>query len=220
MNMSQHSMGSGSTVAKVLLFEAAAPAGTLKARNAPTAAYNASAKTCSGVYCHSSGQESPAFAVSPAWTSTTPLGCGGCHGNPPRYPSGGALSDTANGHIWLDPGGWVGGHILGLPGEMMYSRHGGGSPYSPTANASPMTCETCHYDTTDPASRGPSGFYWLDTAGEYEVGGLSPPRCDSCHSAGSAYAPLAKGRGLPLRHVNGTRDVVFDRRTALPGSIP
>ena len=160
----------------------------------------------------------PSVPNTPSWTSTAKLTCDACHGNPPRYPSGGAFSDTANGHVWLNPGGWVGGHILGLPGENMYSRHGGGDPNHPTADASPITCETCHYETTDPAGRGPSGFYWLDTTGAYDIGGVSAPRCDSCHSAGSTHAPLAAGRVLPLRHVNGSRDVAFDRRPALPAT--
>ncbi|MEI6226835.1 MAG: CxxxxCH/CxxCH domain-containing protein [Deltaproteobacteria bacterium] len=78
----QHSMGSGSTVAKVLLNDGAGttlPASSdagptvprvasLKSRNSSAAAYDSTAKTCSGVYCHSSGREvNPAYVVTPAW---------------------------------------------------------------------------------------------------------------------------------------------------------
>ena len=41
-------------------------------------------------------------------------------------------------------------------------------------------------------------------------------QCGAYHSAGSATAPTGPGKVLPLRHVNGARDVVFDARTTLP----
>jgi len=41
-------------------------------------------------------------------------------------------------------------------------------------------------------------------------------QCGACHSAGSATAPTGQGKVVPLRHVNGARDVVFDARTTLP----
>ena len=56
----------------VVLSSTGAPAGTLLARNAATAAYDATAKTCSGVYCHSSGQATPTFVTTPAWNSGAP----------------------------------------------------------------------------------------------------------------------------------------------------
>jgi predicted CxxxxCH...CXXCH cytochrome family protein len=88
----------------------------------------------------------------------------------------------------------------------------------------------------DPAAAGPSGFYWLDTTGDYhlpscsvwpcpagESGGdparLTNPlylyyQCTACHDG--TKAPVGGGKVLPLRHVNGKRDVVFDPRTTLP----
>jgi predicted CxxxxCH...CXXCH cytochrome family protein len=188
----------------------------VKSRNDPAASWSPADGTCSGVYCHSSGQELPAYASTPAWTAGPgALGCDGCHGNPPRYPSGGAGASDANGHLGLQEDGYEWGHFGGLPGPWHTSKHGGGA-WGPEQDAAPITCQTCHYDTTDPAATGPSGFYWLDTTGDHVLpGGLLAYACGACH--GRAGGPAAgSGRVLPLRHVNGRRDVVFDPRTTLP----
>lgn len=199
---------------------------SLKERNDAGASYDLATGTCSGVYCHSGGQASPSFRTSPAWTSVTGIGCNGCHDNPPRYASGGAGTPTANSHLGLADDGWEYGHFLGLPGPHHGSRHGGGASSDPTRDATPMTCESCHFDTTDPAGRGPSGFYWLNTDGDYALPGGDPARvtsgeqaalqCTHCHTPGSPTAPTRSGGVLPLRHVNGSRDVVFDPRSADP----
>jgi len=199
----------------VNLYEAAAPAGSIKARNASTATYSRATGTCSGVYCHSSGQASPTFVGTPGWNSGTHLGCTGCHANPPAYASGGAGAATANSHLNMADDGYEYGHFLGLPGPWHTSKHGGNG-YGVGEDAAAMTCQTCHYDTTDPANTGPSGFYYLDTTGNYDLGGWLGARCDSCHTVGNAVAPRQGGKVLPLRHVNGRRDVDFDVRTSLP----
>jgi predicted CxxxxCH...CXXCH cytochrome family protein len=223
---------------------APAVAGSLKMRNDPLAAFNSGNKSCSGVYCHSSGQEVPSYAsATPAWTAQGTLACSACHGNPPRYPSGGAGSKTANNHLDFTADGHESGHFLGLPGPShvsgfypIGSKHGAGQ-WPAGQDASPITCETCHYDTTDPSSRGPSLFYWLDTTGNYQLPGGSPNRtdpanslfpyygpvyqqlqCSSCHGKGDLNAPAQQGRVLPLRHVNGNREVVFDPRSSIPPS--
>jgi len=200
----------------------AAPASSLKGRASASAAYDPGTKTCSGVYCHSTGQESPQFVASPGWLSGAHAGCDGCHGNPPAYPSGGAATATANSHLNLADDGYEFGHFLGMPGAWHTSKHGGNG--SATEDATPITCQTCHFDTTDPANVGPSGFYYLDTTGSYALPGGDPWRiqsgwqaaqqCGSCHGAGGAAT--GTGRVLPLRHVNGTREVVFDARPTLP----
>ncbi|HET8722644.1 MAG TPA: CxxxxCH/CxxCH domain-containing protein, partial [Anaeromyxobacteraceae bacterium] len=109
----RHGMNDGSTVAKVVLNDGSGTGG-MKALNATTAAYDAGAKTCSGVYCHSSGQAAPTYVTTPVWTSTEKIGCAGCHENPPRYASGGGGTATANSHVQLDNDGWPWGHF-GLP---------------------------------------------------------------------------------------------------------
>ena len=209
----------------VKLYEAAAPAGSIKARNAITATYDPTAKTCNGVYCHSSGQASPTFIGTPGWNSGVHLGCAGCHTNPPAYASGGAGSFTANSHLNLADDGYEFGHFLGMPGAWHTSKHGGN--WSATDNATPITCQTCHYETTDPSNTGPSGFYYLDTTGNYAIPGGDSGRigsgwqasiqCGYCHKTGGATT--GTGKILPLRHVNGARDVVFDPRTTVP-AIP
>ena len=208
-------------VVDVTLAPAGAAAGSLKARNAPGAAYDAAGGSCGGVYCHSSGQAAPAYVASPAWTAPAgTLGCGGCHANPPAYPSGGAGAPDANGHLQLQADGFEWGHFAGLPGPWHRTKHGG---YWPGNDAAPITCQTCHFDTVDPAAAGPSGFYWLDTTGTYQLaGGLLGFDCRECHGTTSG-PPAGSGRALPLRHVNGRREVVFDPRTSLPdcpGSRP
>jgi predicted CxxxxCH...CXXCH cytochrome family protein len=208
----------------VELTPAGAAPDALRARNAPGASWDPATGTCSGVYCHSSGQQTPAYATTPGWTSGASLGCGGCHGNPPAYRSGGAAAPDANGHLGLTDLGREFGHYLGMGGPSHSHKHGGGAHPTPEG-AAPITCQTCHFATTDPAGAGPSGFYWLDTTGSYVLPGGDPARlddprwratqCAACHGGGQP-APAGSGRVLPLRHVNGRRDVVFDPRTALP----
>ncbi|MBI5070767.1 MAG: CxxxxCH/CxxCH domain-containing protein [Deltaproteobacteria bacterium] len=206
----------------VVLWEGAAPAATLKGRALASASYDPATGTCSGVYCHSSGQEAPAYRSTPGWFSGAHLGCASCHDNPPAYASGGAGSATANSHLGLADDGYEFGHFLGMPGAWHSSKHGGA--WGAGQDAAPITCQTCHYATTDPANTGPSGFYYLDTTGNYALEGGDPGRiswgwqasiqCASCHGAGGAAT--GTGKVLPLRHVNGTRDVTFDPRTTLP----
>jgi len=201
-----------------------APAGSLKALSAAGAAYDPKTGTCSGVYCHSSGQQAdagrslPVYVRTPGFRSGQKVGCTSCHANPPRYASAGPGTPGANSHVGLAFDGAVWGHFLGLPGP----HHPGGSKHGgaarrPPQDASPITCQTCHAGTVDPSNTGPSGFYYLDTSGDYSV-----PRqevalgCGPCHGAGDARAPRGTGRVRPLLHVNGKRDVVFDAREALP----
>jgi predicted CxxxxCH...CXXCH cytochrome family protein len=218
-----HPWGShrGGTV-DVALYAPGAPAGSLMSKSSANAAYDATAGTCSGVYCHSSGQATPAYVTTPGWFSGATVGCAGCHANPPRYPSGGAGAATANSHLDLGDDGYEFGHFLGMPGPWHTSKHGENG-WGEGEDAAPITCQTCHFDTTDPANTGPSGFYYLDTTGDYALPGGDPGRiawgwqasiqCGSCHDGDPA---TGSGRVLPLRHVNGSRDVVFDARTTLP----
>ncbi len=205
----------------VILYEAIAEPGSLKARAAASAAYDTNTGTCNGVYCHSSGQTTPSYQTTPAWNSGEELACSGCHGNPPIYPSGGAGTATANSHVGLAGDGWEWGHFLSTPGPWHSNQHGN----SATVNSSPLTCQTCHYETTDPSNTGPDNFYYLDTTGSHVIEGSVSATwykeqvlsCSYCHNPGSAKSTaVGTGKVLPLRHVNGRRDVIFDRRETLP----
>jgi len=211
--------GAGPAPAKVVLYEVASASSSLKARNPSTATFNAN-KTCSNVYCHSSGQAAPTYVTTDGWNSGLKPGCAGCHANPPKYPSGGPGSATANSHVQLDnespPYPW--GHF-GIPmTNMSHPQHGQGPVYdywsgqTIFSDSAPMTCQTCHSGTTDPSNTGPSGFYYLDTTGDYTLPngwGVSYV-CTSCHTGSNPAAPQGTGKVLPLRHVNGRRDVEFD----------
>jgi predicted CxxxxCH...CXXCH cytochrome family protein len=204
----------------VELTAAAGAPGELRSLNGPGAAY--AGGSCSGVYCHSSGQASPAFTASPGWTSGATLGCGGCHGDPPSYPNGGPGSATANSHIFLNYLGREGGHYAGLPGPTYHGVRHGSPTTRPAELAAPITCQTCHAGTVDPSNVLPGGAFYADTGITTRLAGgdqarLSDPawkatQCVTCPGAGGGPAAAA-GRTLPLKHVNGTRDVAFDGRT-------
>jgi predicted CxxxxCH...CXXCH cytochrome family protein len=217
----------GARVADVFLDPAGAPTTSLRGRNLRDARYDPATRTCSGVSCHSSGRD-PSVIAATEYVTTPPwdgpagaLGCAGCHGNPPRYPSGGAGAPDANSHLVLADDGLESGHFQGLPGYWHKSKHGGN--WSAGDDAAPITCQACHAETVDPAAAGPSGFYWLDTTGDYQLPGGDPARltstfyarlrCTACHDGTTVAA--GSGKVLPLRHVNGRRDVTFDPRTAV-----
>jgi predicted CxxxxCH...CXXCH cytochrome family protein len=197
--------------------------GTMKGLNSATASFDTTARTCSGVYCHSSGQATPDFMLSPGWNSGVTLGCDGCHRNPPRYVSSGPGTAGGNSHFGVNIYGDPWGHVAGLPAPSVgIFKHGGwygGGPGSGT-NSSMVSCQTCHFDTTDPSNTGPSGFYYLDTTVDVDGTALGGWEgffsCVGCHTPGSQTIPTRAGKVLPLRHVNGSREVKFDPRTSLP----
>lgn len=161
----------------------------LKRRNSPAASYDRAAKTCSGVYCHSSGAGD--FRESPAWGSSfTEARCQSCHGSPPEYAS---RKGKENSHFNITRGS---GHLLGIHWDAT-----GGHTKESFANrsSSDMGCSTCHYDTVA-ADR--------DTTFVDPVRGLFT--CGRCHD-GSAVA--GKNRSGIITntalHVNGTVEVSF-----------
>ncbi|HET8542758.1 MAG TPA: CxxxxCH/CxxCH domain-containing protein [Anaeromyxobacter sp.] len=217
------------------------PGDEIKARNDPTAAFDPTSGTCSNVYCHSSGQETPVYVTTPGWRTAVPgaLGCSGCHGNPPKYPSGGPGAVDANSHVdlgyaqdpatsqWVDDC-WEFGHFAGMPGATHPSKHGGGDPATWPAGsvASPITCQTCHFESVDASKVRAGGFFYFDPDGDYDLRDDRPgacatrgsfaswtsSQCVTCHGAELGGG----GRASPLRHVNGTRDVAFDARRSVP----
>jgi predicted CxxxxCH...CXXCH cytochrome family protein len=209
---------------EVDLSPSGAPANTLKAANRSDAGYDPATRTCSGVACHASGQGPgttatnqllPVYAVTPDWRSAGPIACDACHGNPPRYPSGGPGALDANSHLQLQADGYEWGHFGGLPGPWHTSYHG----ITPgSLDAGPITCQACHAETVDAAATMAGGFTWLDTSGDYQLpGGFLGYACATCHGP-TGTAPSGAGRVLALRHVNGRRDVVFDARPDLPAA--
>jgi predicted CxxxxCH...CXXCH cytochrome family protein len=212
-----------------------APAGSLRAMNDVGASYSGTigqrSGSCYGVACHSSGQATPIYKSSPAWNTTTPIACDACHANPPRYANGGEGSATANTHVVAGDDGYAVGHFGGFHGPWGNSYHGytmGAGGY----DSAPITCQTCHYRSVDPANTGPSGFYYFDTTGNYSVndpisgqpsiiydpvtgaGQVGNEACRNCHTGAAGAAPQGIGRALALRHVNGRREVDFDPRSS------
>jgi predicted CxxxxCH...CXXCH cytochrome family protein len=198
--------------------------------NGAGAAFDKSTGTCSNVYCHSSGQAAPTFATTPNWYGSQKVTCGDCHGNPPSYASGAVGSPAANSHIFLSGLGREAGHFSGLPGSSPHrSRHGQPTSFTTAEQGAVITCQTCHATTVDPANVSPGGgFFYLDTSITTQLPGGNASRltnaawkdtqCVTCHKAGGTGS-IGTGKVLPLKHVNGVRDVVFDQRTVadLPG---
>jgi predicted CxxxxCH...CXXCH cytochrome family protein len=203
---------------EVELADPAAPPSSLKGRADRAAAFDPRTKTCQGVYCHSNGAGVLAFATTPPWTGTfSGDRCTACHQNPPAYPSGGAGSETANSHLLLASDGYEYGHFGGLPGPWHTSHHRADA--SGVLEAAPITCQTCHFETVDPANVGPGGFYYLDTSGNYDLGGQLGYACATCHDGAPGSPASGSGAVLPLRHVNGHHDVVFDPRESIPADV-
>ncbi len=188
----------------------------IKGTNDPAARFDPATKRCSGVYCHSSGQPASVrgYAETPPWDAdmaATTLGCAGCHGNPPKYANGGMGTDTANSHV---PIGFDGHFGTVLPHG---NHHGKALPplgQNMAQGGAAFTCQVCHYQSVDPASTGPSGFYWLDVTAD-----MAPwAPCTTCHTGAAGSPGFRTGRAWPLRHVNGRPDVVFDPRRTLPAT--
>ena len=156
------------------------------------------------------------LSTTPAWTARAGrLGCGGCHGNPPRYPSGGAgerraqLAHPARGRrLGVGP---LRGAARAVPRLRL-------APRRPSARGTRPRHDLPDLPLRDRRSR------------PHEAGRLLLPRHlrqlrarrASRHLAvrhlprRRPRAPAAEGAVLPLRHVNGRPDVAFDPRPALP----
>ncbi|QQR91779.1 MAG: CxxxxCH/CxxCH domain-containing protein [Myxococcales bacterium] len=66
----------------------------------PSGSVNFANATCSNLYCHGNGKSSNGTV---SWTSTEPMQCGSCHGNPPPAPHPQA-SDCGSCHPTMNPG--------------------------------------------------------------------------------------------------------------------
>lgn len=236
--------GDGET--QIELYNPAAPEGTIKALQPASAAYEAdtcvdvychSTGQDNAVFV-----ETPTWS---SGTIAGEGRCSSCHGNPPAYipdleefqePECVAACDSdptcieacplqldtrpeASLHLVMGDDGWEFGHFGSLPGPWnhWFPYHGiGEDDYWGTVMASPFTCQLCHYDTVDPTHTGSGDFYYIDTSGDYDLGGLLGYSCTSCHTDDESTPETATGAIVPLRHVNGVRDVVFDPRDEFP----
>jgi predicted CxxxxCH...CXXCH cytochrome family protein len=150
--------------------------------------YNATAKTCSIVYCHSNGKGG--YVNPPAWNSTAVLGCNGCHGTTtttgvPDYSTGNthgkhvltsADCDTCHSGTTATGTAIKGGsalHINGV-GDVIFdpARAGTSAAYNATAKSCSTT--SCH---------GASSPVW---------GATLPTDCTGCHGGtASSSKPMA-----------------------------
>jgi predicted CxxxxCH...CXXCH cytochrome family protein len=131
----------------------------------PEASYAAATKTCA-VSCHDQGGP----RARPAWTETTPMGCGGCHGAPPASHPPGPCSTchveanadgTAltggplhmNGRVDLGDGSGGCGACHGHDGEA-WPRTGAHDAHRAPALTTPIGCASCHPVPATPESPG------------------------------------------------------------------
>ncbi|HSN90498.1 MAG TPA: CxxxxCH/CxxCH domain-containing protein [Anaeromyxobacteraceae bacterium] len=140
-------------------------------RGPNSATWSYAAGTCSGFYCHSSGQATPTYRT-PGWAGAA-LGCNGCHGTgtgtgAPDYASGGAGATTANSHA---------AHVSS--GADCVTCHIGTASWSGSAQGI-VTSSTLHTDGQrqvgfDTARAGASA--------SYTAGGATPKQCSNvaCH---------------------------------------
>lgn len=162
----------------------------LKALNSRQVRYDPEKKTCTGVYCHSSGTlPVPVYEESGAWDRPDDsVGrCQSCHGTPPDYRG---TQDRPNGHFNIDRGS---GHLLGIHWDSV----GGHSTQSfSLETATQMGCSTCHYQTVRSD---------VDTTFVDRATGLFT--CTRCHESrnGDIF-----NRSL---HVNGIVDIAFPSKT-------
>jgi len=162
----------------------------LKHMNASDVSFDGKRKTCSGVYCHSSGGSAPVqYRETPSWSMKERVEerCQGCHGSPPSYPG---TADQPNGHFNSVRGS---GHLLGIHWD---STEGHSRESFKHDTASQMGCSTCHYDTVREE---------IDTTFVDRVNGLFT--CGKCHKKRNGKI---HNRSF---HVNGIVDIAFpDKR--------
>jgi len=212
LNLSEH----GDGIVEVELYNAASPAGSLKAMNQASASYSVTpgtggTGTCSGVYCHSDGSNgaSSNFVTAPAWntTITTVNTCGQCHNNPPQY-AGQSHYTPATASSFM---GAEGGHLVGVHFDNIYTGTsglatpgtGGISSHGNPGTATTITCYICHYGEVSSTT--------VDTYALYNLSpGTSALQCATCHT-GTTTPPLQSGLiADKSKHVTGVKYVAID----------
>ena len=150
--------------------------------------------TCSGVYCHSDGNNDGTYPNSPTWATDTITDCKGCHGNSP--------SDAVS--------GTHGAHAVGIHSKTLYDGTnslmtegdiaGSGAAHGDSATSDPINCQTCHINTVVDTfnSRGSS----CATACHASVQGDS--------AAGDEWMGIKPSSSA---HIDGAKSVFFDTAT-------
>lgn len=196
----------------VVLASTGAPAGSLKERNSPTAAF--SGGTCGGVYCHSGEGVDPTGPV--GWPLENPPGSGNylldSHDNPTFQVY------TANKYrVYATTPNWVGGTLpdnggpegicdachqfplttsspdvqtAAVDSHQWIAPDGWGSLHGNSYMTDPIPCRTCHYSTVKEAG----------------AASLVPTASGGLYAVYNAVAIDNRGA-----HVNGAADVVFDQ---------
>lgn len=167
--------------------------------------------TCSNTYCHSDGAAVATGAVTPnitpAWGTTGPLACDGCHGNPPANATG---SPKANSHPI---------HVAHTLSDCSICHYG------TTATGDTITDKSRHVNgvyelqpkpgyaftyTYSPAGGSCSAISCHGDAQWGAGGSVSGDGCGSCHghSAGYEYEPgkFSQGKGSWKSHATHTQN--------------
>lgn len=115
----------------------------LKALNSSAALYDKKNKTCTGIYCHSTGegQDKLVYIKSPRWNGQEKASrCQACHTSPPTYPS---TRQRPNGHFNSARGS---GHLLGIHWDSVQGHTKESFQYNTSTY---IGCSTCHFDTVN-----------------------------------------------------------------------
>ena len=156
-----------------------AGAGSLKAKNGAAVAYNAD-KSCSQVYCHGDGLNTPS-STTPVWTAHfTGDRCASCHGNSP----------TTNAHAL---------HVVGIHSDDIYNGTSGklaagasgNVSHGVDARATTLNCNICHVNTVANSANDKNSV------------------CAACHDGVKAGLKGNASIAKLAFHVNGRVDVAF-----------
>lgn len=196
MDRSKH----GNGVVDIELYNAQAPAGSLKAMNPASASYaNGTTShidsrgfiytngTCSNVYCHSYNDWTTTAAIPPddpdwqtkvaitrqyrAMTWGGPsLTCSGCHGNPTQTAYPANNSGAGDSHAWIDSYGYGNLHTFNL-------------------GFAPVSCSYCHNETVKQTNSYSRNSMDVTILGDVPISNFS-------------------------KHVNGRNNVAFDTQNS------
>jgi len=205
---------------EVELYDALAPAGSLKAKNPTTAAYAAATQTCSDVYCHSGYTLTSSTVGDPLRYPANPV--------PPGYTLNGPFGSVPSQYWYIMDASCS--NLTYAPYTVNYQRAYKTTPaWGSTGNIT--TCRECHgfppttYSPAVSAGVG-DGHQWIDPDDFRNLHAWNmfgdPVACRTCHystvtqTAGYYFvgADEIQQDPVPLSshvtHVNGVPDVAFD----------